>query len=209
MIAPRATYRLQLNKDFTFADAAALAPYLDTLGISHVYLSPILRARTGSTHGYDTVDHTTINPELGTEADFRALVTALRQRDIGVILDHVPNHMGVGGADNALWLDVLKHGSDSRYAAWFDIDWHPPRPGMDRKLLVPFLGASYAQALAAGDPPDLGRAGLPAHFYPLERQFARSGGSVSVDHLPHGAADDLQMFGRKPEQRIGPSVHAE
>ncbi len=147
---PRATYRLQLNKDFTFADATALVPYLDSLGISHVYLSPILRARPGSTHGYDTVDHTTINPELGTEADFRALVAALRQREMGLILDFVPNHMGVGGADNALWLDVLKHGEASRYAQWFDIDWHPPRPGMEGKLLVPFLGASYAQSLTAG-----------------------------------------------------------
>jgi (1->4)-alpha-D-glucan 1-alpha-D-glucosylmutase len=150
MMPPRATYRLQLNKAFTFADARALVPYLDSLGISHVYLSPILRARPGSTHGYDTVDHTSINPELGTEADFRALVAALRQRDMGVILDFVPNHMGVGGADNALWLDVLKHGAASRYAEWFDIDWHPPRPGMDGKLLVPFLGASYLQSLAAG-----------------------------------------------------------
>lgn len=151
MTAPRATYRLQLNRDFTFTHAAALAPYLDDLGISHVYLSPILRARPGSTHGYDTVDHTSINPELGTDADFRALVAALRTRGMGVILDFVPNHMGVGGADNALWLDVLKHGPASRYACWFDIDWHPARPGMDGKLLVPFLGATYAQALAAGE----------------------------------------------------------
>lgn len=150
MTPPRATYRLQLNRAFTFADALALVPYLDSLGISHVYLSPILRARPGSTHGYDTVDHTSINPELGTEADFRALVAALRQRDMGVILDFVPNHMGVGGADNALWLDVLKHGAGSQYAEWFDIDWHSPRPGIGGKLLVPFLGASYAQSLAAG-----------------------------------------------------------
>lgn len=150
MTPPRATYRLQLNKDFTFADATALTPYLESLGISHVYLSPILRARPGSTHGYDTVDHTTINPELGTEADFRALVAALRQRDMGIILDFVPNHMGVGGADNALWLDLLKHGAASRYACWFDIDWHPTRPGMDGKLLVPFLGATYARSLADG-----------------------------------------------------------
>ena len=150
MTPPRATYRLQLNKDFTFADATALVPYLDSLGISHVYLSPILRARPGSTHGYDTVDHTAINPELGTKAGFRQLVEALRQRDMGIILDFVPNHMGVGGADNALWLDVLRHGAASRYADWFDIDWHSARPGMDGKLLVPFLGAAYAQSLAAG-----------------------------------------------------------
>lgn len=150
MIPPRATYRPQLNSDFTFADAQALAPYLNALGVSHAYLSPILKARPGSTHGYDTVDHQQINPELGSLDDFRALAAALRQHDMGIILDFVPNHMGVGGADNDLWLDVLKHGEASRYADWFDIDWHPPRPGMDGKLLVPFLGASYAESLSAG-----------------------------------------------------------
>ncbi|UJW84730.1 malto-oligosyltrehalose synthase [Devosia sp. SL43] len=150
MTPPSATYRLQLNKDFTFADATALVPYLDHLGVSHAYLSPILTARPGSTHGYDTVDHTQINPELGSLDDFRALAQALRQRSMGVILDFVPNHMGVGGADNALWLDVLRHGEASRYASWFDIDWHPPHAGMDGKLLVPFLGDSYANCLAAG-----------------------------------------------------------
>jgi (1->4)-alpha-D-glucan 1-alpha-D-glucosylmutase len=149
-MTPRATYRLQLNKDFTFADAKALVPYLDDLGISHAYLSPILQARPGSTHGYDTVDHTQLNPELGTLDDFRTLARALQSRGMGLILDFVPNHMGVGGADNALWLDLLKHGEASRYADWFDIDWHPPHPGMDGRLLVPFLGTSYAQALAEG-----------------------------------------------------------
>lgn len=148
--APRATYRLQLTSDFTFADAQALAPYLNALGISHVYLSPILKARPGSTHGYDTVDHQQINPALGTLDDFRALVGVIRQHGMGVILDFVPNHMGVGGADNGLWLDVLKHGPSSRYADWFDIDWQSPRPDMAGKLLVPFLGASYAESLTSG-----------------------------------------------------------
>ena len=151
MTTPRATYRLQLNNDFTFADAMSLLPYLDDLGISHLYLSPILKARPGSTHGYDTVDHQQINPELGSMDDFRALARAAQQRDMGIILDFVPNHMGVGGADNALWLDVLRHGEASRYADWFDIDWHPPRAALAGKLLVPFLGTSYAECLAAGD----------------------------------------------------------
>jgi (1->4)-alpha-D-glucan 1-alpha-D-glucosylmutase len=150
MIVPRATYRLQLNRDFTFADAEAMVPYLDELGVSHAYLSPILMARPGSTHGYDTVDHTRINPELGALDDFRALARALQQRGMGIIVDIVPNHMGIGGSGNGLWLDVLKHGPHSRYADWFDIDWHSARPGMDGKLLVPFLGSSYADALAAG-----------------------------------------------------------
>ncbi|MDB5612842.1 MAG: (1-_4)-alpha-D-glucan 1-alpha-D-glucosylmutase, partial [Devosia sp.] len=147
----RATYRLQLNKDFTFAHATALIPYLAELGISHVYLSPILMARPGSTHGYDTVDHTRINPELGTIYEFRQMVGLVQAAGMGIILDFVPNHMGVGGADNDLWLDVLKHGEASQYADWFDINWNPPRPDMAGKLLVPFLGKSYAETLAAGD----------------------------------------------------------
>ncbi len=151
MTPPRATYRLQLNKDFTLADAKALLPYLDELGISHAYLSPILMAQPGSTHGYDTVDHTRINPEIGTLNDFRALAAALQARGMGIILDFVPNHMGIGGASNALWLDVLRNGPDSPYAGWFDIDWHPPRPGMEGKVLVPFLGKSFAEVLEDGD----------------------------------------------------------
>ncbi len=150
MQAPRATYRLQLNRDFTFADAAALVPYMDELGVSHAYLSPILKARSGSTHGYDTVDHTALNPELGTMADFRRLADALHRRGMGLLLDFVPNHMGVGGSENPVWLDVLKHGQSSRHAEWFDIDWSAGRPGATGKVLVPFLGSTYAEALAAG-----------------------------------------------------------
>lgn len=151
MNPPRATYRLQLNKDFTFADATALVPYLDRLGVSHAYLSPILKAQPGSTHGYDTVDHSQINPELGTLDDFRVLARALQARGMGILLDFVPNHMGVGGAENRQWLDVLRHGPGSRYAEWFDIDWQPSRPGMNGKILLPFLGKPYAEVLAEGD----------------------------------------------------------
>lgn len=151
MRPPRATYRLQLNKDFSLVDAKALVPYLDELGVSHAYLSPILMAQPGSTHGYDTVDHTRINPEIGTLNDFRALAAALQARGMGVILDFVPNHMGIGGASNTLWLNVLRHGQDSPYAAWFDIDWQQPRPGMEGKVLVPFLGKSFVEVLADGD----------------------------------------------------------
>ncbi|WP_157959890.1 malto-oligosyltrehalose synthase [Devosia submarina] len=146
----RATYRFQLNKDFTFEHARALVPYIADLGISHAYLSPILKAQPGSTHGYDTVDHTLINPELGTIEAFRALVGALREAGLGVILDFVPNHMGVGGSENWLWLDVLKHGAGSQYADWFDINWTPARPDLHGKLMVPFLGSSYAEALHDG-----------------------------------------------------------
>jgi hypothetical protein len=110
MIPPRATYRLQLTAAFGFREAQALAPYLARLGVSHVYLCPILKARPGSTHGYDIVDHAEINPELGSEADYAAMIEAFRREGLGRILDFVPNHMGVGGADNPLWLDVLEWG---------------------------------------------------------------------------------------------------
>ena len=147
---PRATYRLQLNKDFPFGQARAVLPYVAKLGVSHLYLSPILQARAGSTHGYDTVEHRRINPELGTLDDFRALVVAARSHRLGVILDFVPNHMGIGGTENAYWLDVLEHGKTGRYAHWFDIDWSPVDPSLTGKVLVPVLGCSYGEALAEG-----------------------------------------------------------
>src|ERR1700692_3464109 len=147
---PRATYRLQFHKGFGFADAAALAPYLARLGISHVYASPWLKARPGSTHGYDIVDHRQLNPELGDERAFRAMVKAFRDNDLGQILDFVPNHMGVGGADNLWWQDVLEWGPDSEYAGWFDIDWNPDPRFLRGKLLVPFLGDQYGAVLRAG-----------------------------------------------------------
>ncbi|MHB8283923.1 MAG: malto-oligosyltrehalose synthase [Caulobacteraceae bacterium] len=145
---PRATYRLQFHKGFTFADATPLAPYLAKLGVSHVYASPIGTARAGSTHGYDQVDPTRINPELGGEDGFRALVAALKTHGLGVILDIVPNHMAVGGADNRWWLDVLENGPQSAYASFFDIDWDPADPTLKGKVLAPFLGTPYAEALA-------------------------------------------------------------
>jgi len=149
-IVPRSTYRLQLTKEFTFSDAAAIAPYLESLGISHAYLSPVLKARPGSTHGYDTVDHRLLNPELGDRSDFESMALAFRSRGIGLILDIVPNHMGIGGQENDLWLDVLKHGEKSRYAEWFDINWHPSEPSLEGKVLVPFLGSSIGESLVAG-----------------------------------------------------------
>jgi (1->4)-alpha-D-glucan 1-alpha-D-glucosylmutase len=141
---------LQFHKDFGFRHAAGIAPYLARLGVSHVYASPWLKARPGSTHGYDIVDHHTLNPELGTPEDFQVMVTAFRTNGLGQILDFVPNHMGVGGSDNPLWLDVLEWGPDSAYAGWFDIDWRPERPYLRRKLLVPFLGDQYGVELHAG-----------------------------------------------------------
>ena len=147
---PRATYRLQFHKGFGFRDAAALAPYLARLGISHVCASPYLKARPGSTHGYDIADHGQLNPELGDETAFRDMVNAFRENGLGQVLDFVPNHMGVGGADNPWWLDVLEWGPASEYAGWFDIDWEPDRRYLQEKLLVPFLGEQYGAVLESG-----------------------------------------------------------
>jgi (1->4)-alpha-D-glucan 1-alpha-D-glucosylmutase len=148
---PGATARLQLHRDFTFDDAAACVPYYAELGITHLYTSPILRARPGSMHGYDIVDHSTVNPELGGEAGLQRLVAELRRHALGLIVDIVPNHMGVGGADNAWWLDVLAWGRASPYADFFDIDWNPPDPELRGKVLVPFLGEPYGTCLERGD----------------------------------------------------------
>jgi (1->4)-alpha-D-glucan 1-alpha-D-glucosylmutase len=143
-----ATARLQFHKGFTLHDGAALVPYLSQLGISHVYASPLFRARAGSTHGYDIVDHSQINPELGGMEALQAMVAALRAHNMGLILDIVPNHMGVGGADNAWWLDVLEWGRASAYADFFDIDWDPPDATLRGRMLAPFLGDAYGTVLA-------------------------------------------------------------
>src|SRR5882757_11582457 len=147
---PRATYRLQFHKAFGFDDARKLAAYLARLGVSHVYASPWLKARPGSTHGYDIVDHHALNPELGDEAAFHRMVDDMKANGLGQILDFVPNHMGVGGSDNPLWLDVLEWGRDSAHAGWFDIDWQPDPFYLRDKLLVPFLGDQYGVELYAG-----------------------------------------------------------
>ncbi|MEA2789069.1 MAG: (1-_4)-alpha-D-glucan 1-alpha-D-glucosylmutase [Acetobacteraceae bacterium] len=147
----RATMRLQLHKGFTFADAAALVPYLVDMGISHVYSSPILTARAGSIHGYDVVDPTAVNPELGGEGGLRDFVAELRAAGLGLIVDIVPNHMAVGGSDNPWWTDLLRHGRSSRYADFFDVDWESDDPDLRGKVLAPFLGRPYGEALEAGD----------------------------------------------------------
>ena len=150
MQVPRATYRLQFTREFGFAAAARLAPYLAQLGVSHVYASPYLRARPGSSHGYDIVAHDQLNPELGSAQDFARMVEAFAAHGLGHILDFVPNHMGVGGADNPLWLDVLEWGPESRYAGWFDIDWKPAAGYLSEKLLIPVLGEQYGKTLEDG-----------------------------------------------------------
>ena len=139
---PRATYRLQLHAGFTFADAEAVVPYLADLGVSHLYASPITAAASGSTHGYDVIDPTRVNPEPGGEAGLLSLVDTLKRHGLGLIIDIVPNHMGVAGDENTWWLDVLENGPASDYAPVFDIDWR-------EKVALPVLGTSLAEALAA------------------------------------------------------------
>ena len=150
MSTVRATARLQFHRNFTLTDAVELVPYFSGLGISHLYASPLLKSRPGSTHGYDIVDHNQIDPELGGENALRHLVKVLRQAGMGLILDIVPNHMGVGGADNAWWLDVLEWGRASRYAGYFDVDWEPSDPALKGRMLAPFLGEAYGKVLADG-----------------------------------------------------------
>ena len=147
---PRATYRLQLNRAFTLRDAAALVPYFAALGVSHLYCSPYMRARPGSSHGYDVVDHNSINPEIGTREDLEHFVAALRARGMGHILDWVPNHVGIG-ADNAWWMDVLENGQASIYAQFFDIAWENVDPALSGKVLVPVLGDHYGNILERGE----------------------------------------------------------
>jgi (1->4)-alpha-D-glucan 1-alpha-D-glucosylmutase len=173
--APGATYRIQLNRDFRLTDAGAIVPYLAALGITHVYASPLLKARAGSPHGYDIVDHDQLNPEIGSDADLDRFVAKLRRHGMGLILDIVPNHMGVGGDDNAWWLDVLENGESSPYAEYFDIDWHPINPALQNKLLVPILGDHYGQVLEAGEfrlelEPASGTLGVRyfSHWLPLD-----------------------------------------
>ena len=148
---PSATYRLQFNRNFTFAQAAELVPYLAALGISHVYASPYLRARPGSMHGYDIIDHKQLNPEVGTPEEFERFVEALHQHGMGQILDIVPNHMAVMGSDNAWWLDVLENGENSNYAQFFDIDWQPLKDELQGKVLIPVLDDQYGTVLDRGD----------------------------------------------------------
>lgn len=149
---PMATYRLQFEPGkVTFRDAVGIAPYLNELGISHLYTSPYLKARAGSPHGYAIVDYAQLNPELGSEGDYRAMVKTLHDLAMGQILDVVPNHMSATPAENLWWNDVLENGPASPHAAYFDIDWHPVKEELRNKILLPILGDQYGQVLEAGE----------------------------------------------------------
>jgi (1->4)-alpha-D-glucan 1-alpha-D-glucosylmutase len=178
---PRATYRLQFNHQFTFNDAARIVPYLAKLGISHVYASPILKARPGSMHGYDVVDHSQLNPELGTREDFDRFVATLHQHGLGLIVDIVPNHLGVMGNDNEWWLDVLENGPAARCAFHFDIDWRPNRGSMRDRILVPVLGDSYGVVLERGE---------------LQLEFDAPAGSFAIRYHDHRMPIDPREYPR-------------
>jgi (1->4)-alpha-D-glucan 1-alpha-D-glucosylmutase len=146
IVAPRATYRLQLHPGFTFGDAAAAVPYLCALGISHLYLSPVFEAAPGSTHGYDIVDLDRVSVALGGEGAFAALVETAHAAGLGILLDIVPNHMSIAGTANRWWVDVLENGAASYYAHYFDVDWGSG----DERVLLPVLGERYGRALTSG-----------------------------------------------------------
>ena len=150
MLPLLATYRVQLNAAFPLTSAAALVPYLERLGVSHLYASPILAARPGSTHGYDVADPARVNPELGGDEARRALAARLRERGMGMLLDIVPNHMSASAA-NPYWEDVLAHGRASRYAHWFDVDWESPDPSFRGRVMLPVLGDHLPAVLERGE----------------------------------------------------------
>jgi (1->4)-alpha-D-glucan 1-alpha-D-glucosylmutase len=150
MRIPSSTYRLQLHEGFGFRDAARITDYLQRLGVSDVYVSPIFKAAPGSTHGYDVLDHDQLNPELGGVSGFDALHEAVEDHDLGLIVDFVPNHMGVGCDGNRFWEDVLEHGQASAHAEFFDIDWLPPKETLAHKLLLPILPDQYGVILESG-----------------------------------------------------------
>ncbi len=143
---PIATYRLQFHPGFRFEDARALVPYLDALGITDLYASPLFQARRGSPHGYDVTDPDRLNPELGTAEEFDALVADLKERKMGLLLDIVPNHLSAS-SENRWWMDVLENGAGSPYARFFDIDWSSSKKALERKVLLPILGGPYGRVL--------------------------------------------------------------
>ena len=150
MATPHATYRIQLRPDFGFDEAAGVADYLARLGVSHLYASPYLQAAPGSTHGYDVVDPTRVNRELGGEEGHERFQRALGAAGLGQVLDIVPNHMAIGSPENIWWWDVLRNGPASAFAPFFDVDWDPPEPKLRNQVLMPILGEHYGRELEAG-----------------------------------------------------------
>jgi len=148
---PTATYRLQLNRNFTLNQASEIIAYLDRLGISDIYSSPFYRSRSDSAHGYDVTKHNELNPAIGTLEDFAGFTTKLKEHGLGHITDFVPNHMGIVDPSNEWWMDVLENGPNSTYAPFFDIDWEPIKENLRNKVLLPVLGDQYGRVLERGE----------------------------------------------------------
>ena len=144
---PVSTYRLQLSSQFTFRDATNIIGYLHDLGITDIYASPYFKAKRGSLHGYDIVDHNSLNPEIGSQEDYAAMAAELRRHGMGQVLDIVPNHMCVECSENTWWMEVLENGPSSPYAMYFDIDWTPVKKELRGKVLLPTLGDQYGNIL--------------------------------------------------------------
>jgi len=188
-----ATLRLQFHKGFTLDHATELVGYFASLGISHLYASPLLTSRPGSMHGYDVIDPTRINPELGGESALRRLVAALRREGMGLILDIVSNHMAVGGSGNAWWLDVLEWGRKSPYSQFFDIQWNSPDPLLEGQLLVPFLGSDYGEALQQGT---------------IQLSLDAEHGSLYAEHYEHRFPITPPSYGEVLRQSDDPELRA-
>lgn len=226
--APLSTYRLQWQTDFGFKEAQSLVGYLEALGISDMYLPPVTAAQKGSLHGYAVVDPSRVNPELGEENDLVSLGHALGQRKMGLLVDFVPNHMGIAAGENRFFVDVLENGRGSIYAELFDIEWDPPKESLSGKILLPILGEQYGEALASGKlrvAHDAGRLELiygslrlplePSSLVPLLEEAAAAlaegdekselmSVGASFRHLPsHQSADAASREERNREKEIG------
>jgi (1->4)-alpha-D-glucan 1-alpha-D-glucosylmutase len=199
MFAPRipsSTYRLQFNRDFTFAKARALVPYLDALGITDCYASPYFQAGVESIHGYDITDHNKLNSAIGTGEEYNAWIAALRERGMGQVLDFVPNHMGVREPQNLWWSDVLENGPSSPYAVYFDIEWQPLKSELRDKVLIPILGDQYGRVLERGELKvhyDAGRFFLRyfEHEFPIAPGTYRHVLEIALDQLDDHKDEDF------------------
>jgi (1->4)-alpha-D-glucan 1-alpha-D-glucosylmutase len=203
---PLATFRIQLNTDFRLEHARSLIPFLAGMGVSHVYLSPVFKARPGSMHGYDVVDPSVVNPEVGGEAEFDALVAALKAEGMGVLLDIVPNHMAAS-SDNAWWMDVLESGTASAYAGFFDVEWAPRQETIEDKIFLPILGSPYGAALENQEIRlAIDAAGFYVTYYSTRLPIDPSTYGVILEHRaderPQSEAFEelLEMIRRLPDQ---------